>query len=489
MPLLPDARNPQDDRLDPVEAIAILAAAILRRWRLVLLVAVTMLLCVYAAVQLMSDGYDIDASLLVTVGRENLEVPTALGPGAVVSSGVRKEDVNSDVTLLEDRALVEKTVDDLGVDAFLPQPPPAVTLFQKAKRLFKDAATATLRGIETVLVDLKLATALTPRDKIVNKLEHGLFVRRSGESDVIQITVRWSDPQMGVRFLDRHIENFMLQRAAARRSVGTVDFFADKVATSSQQLADLDAEIGTLRSSENLTSVPLEREHLLARVAGLDEEIAAVTAAGASAKSLASFAAKEDGGTAAGGGAAPAAVRDRLGALIIERATLLQNYASGSEPLREVEGKIGQLTALLGSAADKELATLTGERIAAEQRLATLTAGEMRLDRLQIERDLARTRYGEYMRQFEIAKVGAELERRRVANISVLSPPTAPPAPSAPRKLMIVLIALPLGIVLGIALAALLAYLDQRIFTLRELRRIRGLTILGSFRDAGGQHA
>ena len=489
MQMVPDARISQSQPIDPVESIAILAAAILRRWRVVVLVAVTMLVCVYAAVQLMSDGYDVDASLLATVGRENIEVPTAMGSGAVVSNGVRKEDVNSDVTLLEDRALVERTVDDIGVDAFLPVPPPAVTVLQKARRLFKDAATATLRGIEAGLVELKLATALSPRDKIVNKLEHGLFVRRSGESDVIQITVRWSDPVMGVRFLGRHIENFMIQRAVARRSVGTVDFFADKVASASQQLADLDGEIGKLRSSENLTSVALEREHLLARVAELDEAIAATSAAAAAARSLASFAAKEDGGTVAGGGAAPAAIRDRLGALIIERATLLQNYASGSEPLREVEGKIGQLTALLGNAADKEGATLAGERAAAEQRLAALTEGEMRLDRLSLERELARTRYSEYMRQFEIAKVGAELERRRVANIAVLSPPTAPPAPSAPRKLMIVLIAVPLGLVLGIALAALLAYLDQRIFTLRELRRIRGLTILGAFREAGAHHA
>ncbi len=489
MRMLPDSMMSQDDRGDPVESIAILAAAILRRWKLVVLVAVAMLVGVYAAVQMMSDGYDVEASLLATIGRENLDVPTAIGGGGVVSNGVRKEDINSDVTLLEDRGLVEKTVDDIGVEAFLPQPAPPVTLVQKVRRLARDAATAALKGVETLLVELKLATALSPRDKVVNKLEHGLYVRRSGESDVIQITVRWSDPAMGVRFLNRHIENFLTQRAIARRSVGAADFFADKVEASNKQLADLDAEIKALRSAERLTSVSEERDHLLARVAELDDGIAAADAAADAANALSAFASRADGGSAAGSGAASSDVRERLGALVIERAQLLQSYAPGSEPLREVEGKIGQLTALLSSTADKEIATLTGERSEAEARLAALTAGEMQLDRLSLERELAKNRYSEYMRQLEIARVGAELERRRVANIAVLSPPTAPPSPSAPRKLMIVLISAPLGLVLGIALAGLLAYVDKRIYTERELGRIRGLTILGTFRERGLKHA
>ena len=45
---------------------------------------------------------------------------------------------------------------------------------------------------------------------------------------------------------------------------------------------------------------------------------------------------------------------------------------------------------------------------------------------------------------------------------------------------MMSLISLPLGLILGIAFAGALAYLDSRVYRARDLQRIEGLRFLGS---------
>lgn len=477
-----------ETQADPAEAIAVVAAAILRRWKLILLVLVTMLGCAYVAVQMMSDSYEVEASLLMRVGRENLEVPTVLTAGSLVSTGVRKEDINSDVGLLGSRSLIERTVDEIGVQAFLPEPPPPVTLLQRVRRTARNVVTVTAKWVEAVFIELRLATGQTPRDKLVSRLEDRLYARRDGESDVVLVTLRWGNPDIAVRFLQRHIENFLVQRAVARRSLGAEDYFVERADAADAELAAIDTRIEEMRSARDLSSVSEERDNLLQRVTAIDRLLTSARMAASAASSLEPFVPGDRGGEEAGGGASPDAIRTRLGELVIARASMLEDFSASGKPLRDIEGQIGQLTALLGRSAASEISMLTRERDAAQQRLAILNDGELKLDRLFLERDLARTRYGDFVKQREAARVSSELERRRVANMAVLTPPTKPAAPSAPRKLMIVLASIPLGLVVGIVLAAVLAYLDQRIFTLRELSRMKGFVTLGGYRSDPAMH-
>lgn len=475
---------------DPSELVSLFVSAILQRWRLVLLVAVTMVLVVYAALQMIGDVYTPRANLLVKIGRENIEVPGATGSGNLVSTGVRKEDINSDVSLLGSRALIERSVDALGMEAFQRQQPPAQSVTEVIRQAISRSVQALLRTLEEALISLRLAREQTPREKIINRIENALMVRREGESDVISVILRTPDPDLGVRFLDMHVEQFMTQRSVARRSSGITQFFDDRVAEDKARLDQLDMDIMQLRSQLLLSSVEVERGNLLRRAAELDAAIAAAASASAMAETLARFVPGDGDLAQSGAGASPAALRARIADLIIERATLLERFAISAQPLREIDGRIGQLTALLERSAAKEIATLMAERGSIYQRLEILNGGELKLDRLTLERSLARERYGEHRKQRDAARVGAELEQRRIANISVLTKPTRPSLPDAPRRVMIMLISLPLGVLLGLALAALFTYLDPRVLTLNDLTRASGVPALGTFNPglrAGGK--
>ena len=67
------------------------------------------------------------------------------------------------------------------------------------------------------------------------------------------------------------------------------------------------------------------------------------------------------------------------------------------------------------------------------------------------------------------------------ANISVLGAPTLPLQPVSPRRTLIMVLSIPAGVFLGIALAIFLYGLSDKIQRPRDLATIEGLAYLGTF--------
>ena len=87
-----------------------------------------------------------------------------------------------------------------------------------------------------------------------------------------------------------------------------------------------------------------------------------------------------------------------------------------------------------------------------------------------------------YVKRREEAQVADELDRTRISNISVLSPPTRPIEPVAPRKLRLMGIGLAAGVVLGVALALAREYLSDTVRGAADVEREPGLPYLGTLR-------
>jgi uncharacterized protein involved in exopolysaccharide biosynthesis len=95
---------------------------------------------------------------------------------------------------------------------------------------------------------------------------------------------------------------------------------------------------------------------------------------------------------------------------------------------------------------------------------------------------MAEESYLGYAKRVEEGRISDELDRRRVANVSLLSPPVASIEPVAPRKLLIMVLSLPVGLLLGVALALFAEYLGQAVSTPRDLAGIEGVAYLGTVR-------
>lgn len=474
---------------DPTELIGDLVQGIVRRWRLVLLVALLLVGAVYVLMQARSDIYEVEARLLVKVGPENVDLPVTVSNGAMVSSGVRKEDINSDVILLQSRYLVEYAVDTLGVDAFKVDRPRPTTLIGWLRRGASVTVRAISDGLEALFVALRLTTPLSDRDEIVMKISDNLLVKREGESDVIFLSLELGSAARAVDVLNLMLDRFMLDRAQARRTLGTLDFFHDQVAQTRTELEAVDRQLADLRRSYRLTSIDEERRLLLERAAVIRSDIIEAELARESVVPLQGLAKAVDQARVdrSIGGAGFRDVRDSISELMVKRTGEMGEVSASGKAARELEEKIGALVILLERAVTQEIDKRQSELATLEARLEDLNQAEQALRVLMDDRATVQARLDDHATRLETERVNVQMQEARVANVVLLNPPSAPIEPSGPARLMTSLVSVPLGLILGVLLAGVLAYADPRLQSARQAARIPGLAVLGEMPRRAGR--
>src|SRR5262249_44167407 len=106
-----DSLRPEDSELyttsdNDKELITDVISAFARQKTLLLVVFFATLLGAYGIGQLLTERYETTANVLVKLGRENTEVPATVQKGSVTTSGVRKEELQTEVQMLSSRNLI-----------------------------------------------------------------------------------------------------------------------------------------------------------------------------------------------------------------------------------------------------------------------------------------------------------------------------------------------------------------------------------------------
>ena len=103
-----------------------------------------------------------------------------------------------------------------------------------------------------------------------------------------------------------------------------------------------------------------------------------------------------------------------------------------------------------------------------------------RLTALERDRRLAEQNYLAVAGRQQEADIAALLDLNRLSNVSVAIPPSAGLQPVYPRKMLIMALALPLGLFLGLGLAMLLEWMSEDLRDPRQIARATNLKWLGS---------
>lgn len=477
---------------DPPAARALIGAnlvgelgrALSYHWMLILFVALGTVLCTYVSLQFVSDQYVSTGRLLVKLGRENVELPVTVEKGGLLSTGVRKEEINSEIQLISSRPLIEATVDALGLDAFKLTPPPPRTWFQWLKAQLRNAMRAIKEQIKEAMIVLNLRPRLSEREEALLLVQNTLDVEREKDSDVIAVSVRLPSAELAMQVVDTLVNLYLDRRVEVRRDPGMSDFFDEQLVALREQLNALDDSKLRLRDARNISAVDEERALLLARLQTLYTEIAndkrelkmlvpGRRATGNVAGSLSSFPNLEQ-------------LRNKITELRIRRTDLLQKFTEGSEQIDRIEREIAPIESTLRQA----IAAQKNERSALarsiEQRLQSLNSGEVELEVIERDRAVSNQNYQTYARRREEARVSEALDVLRVSNIAVLSRADKPIQSVAPRKVLIVGLSFPFGVLSGLAIALLLEYLNQTIRDERDLDVAERPLFLGLLRSEKG---
>ena len=493
------------------------------RWRIIALVFVATVLGTYICLQLMTDRYEGKATLLVKLGRENAEVPTTVQNSGFVSTGMRKEGVNSEVQILTSPSLIAETVDKFGTDTFAFRPAPPRSALQAVRYYVKSAVRWVKARGDDVLIALNLKKRLSDRDAAIQMLQDNLTVEPEKDSDVITVSLRFPDPQLCEAVINNLLQLYLDRHMHAWRTPAAREFFSEQLVQYKDRLDDLQNLRDQVKAKWSLSSINEQRSLLLKEVNDLSAQIETnkVEIAGYGkqeslmANRLSSL--PEQVGSTQVHVQNPSiqSINERIIALDLERAKLNSKYLPDAEPVKKVDGEIRDLQALLkaeqptllGSSASEtnpvrqnftetleqnrvKIAGLEAKnaelaRVAAHlnEQLKGLNSGEDEMESLDRDYKIAQDSYSDYSKRVEEGRISEQLDLAQVSNVSVLSPASASLEPVYPRKLLLLSVAIGLGLALGIALALLLEYMDDKIRKPQDIESLGNLRVLGTYRS------
>jgi uncharacterized protein involved in exopolysaccharide biosynthesis len=371
--------------------------------------------------------YEATSLLLVKFGREYV-YQDEVGGGGVVPRG-RETLINSEIQILRSAEVVKGVVETMGVETLYPalakQPPVG-------------------QPVESVAAARFLAN---------------LQVRQVQDADVIQVSLRNADPQVTARavnllvdlFKEKHLEAFGEPQATA--------FLEEKAYKASEELRAAEAKLLEFQAEHPQFSLEdkdallmRERTELETALRDVENQIVA-----ARQRSL-----NDD--TAIPG------AQEQLLTLRLQERKLLNTHNEDSRQVENVRREIALVEEFLASAAadstgrhGQELGILGArkERLVEslqkiESDLRDLPALSQRFRELQRDVVAKEGSYERIQQRLEKARTSAEMDRQKIANISVIQPAYAPLQPVSPQPMLNLMAAMVVGGGLGLG-AALLA--------------------------------
>ena len=225
----------------------------------------SLLFVAFVALKIMAPTYASTVKILVKVGREDIYVPSIPSSTVVnpIMSMIREEQLNSEVQILTSDNLGQKLVEDMGPEGLYPG-------------MLKKHPWYTPKGIMQMLTGLykglegyfaPLSANPDPHQKALKRLmRKDLAVHGTGDSNVIDVTVRSKIPQIAADAANRLVDLYLTERARIHSDTeGSV--FEAQTKDVEERLEQAQTALQVFREQNQLVDVGGEREGLLTRIA------------------------------------------------------------------------------------------------------------------------------------------------------------------------------------------------------------------------------
>ncbi|MDQ8180642.1 hypothetical protein [Pelagicoccus sp. SDUM812005] len=496
-----------------------------RKKKLIASVVILTTLLAYVGLQFKSDLYDTTASLIVSLGPENADVPIAVDKGTVHRQGVMKEEINTYISLLSNVGLLEDVIEEIGMERFEPRTTEPQSAIQWVKQQLKGFARWSKSSLNEALITLNLRARLSEKELAVIGIQRRLSIEQVKDSNVIQLYLQLPDPILAQDILDTLIRKYLtLHRERFLSNATTISIFQEQVQNYDSQLKLKNAEllerkrslgIGSISQARNnleslRMSIEAERLDRSRQLAQLEETRQAILDNLADIETFVLAEKVEEPN------ANRAALSQTLAGLTSRRANLLSDFLEESPQIQAIDFEIAAIRELIDtentdvvlstkftrnpirsrfeselesteiqSASLKSAIAKANEQLLdLRGRIQALNHAESEIRKLQIEIGVAEKRLEESALKLSEASSREALSKSEFANVNILAAPAYNPKPSAPKRLLIMLAAVIGSFGLGFGLALLLEWLDSRIYDIKSLRSIRGVVLLGEFESS-----
>ena len=448
---------------------------------------------------LLPPTYEAKSSLLIKFGREYIyrsEVGERVSDSRPLIPLNQEEVINSEIQILTSRDLIEKVINTIKVENIYPD------LVKNPSKM------------------------ITPLEAAIQQFEEKLSVEGIKKSSVIQVSFQHKDPRVAAKavnllvgFLnEKHLQvysdpksSFLEQQLAAyeqrlKESQNQLEAFKQKYRVFSleeqrtlllKQRTDLDTAFKTaqnqVRELQNKLLSLRNQMRAVSKDIPLYTETERYKIIDDAKAQLLSLQLKEQELLQKYNEDTPLVINVRKEIKIVQdfikkqEEDLRGKVRTGQNIVyQDIEREIIKTQAELSSQEAKS-ATLRGQIAQLDREIQTLDLRENELQNLKRELAANEKNYKTYLEKVEEALISDDLNRLKMANISVIQAATVPAKPVKPKKALNIALGIILGAVSGLGLAFFNEYTNQGISTPESAERHLGLPVLATIPNKEGQ--
>ncbi len=434
---------------------------------------------------LIPPTYEARSSLLIKLGREYVGNP---GVGELRALMLEHQEImNSEIKILASRELIEKVISLLKIETIYPK---------LAKRP---------------------PAKMTPLEASIMKFEKSLSVEAIRKSSVIEVSFRHRDPKIAASAVNLLVDLYR-EKHLRVFSDPQSSFLEKQMQIYKKKLGDSENNLEDFKQRNRVYSLEEQRSLLLRQQADLDgvlkntkhriEELGAKLAslrqqrAQSATKNRPLYTNTERDKIIVD-------AKAKLLSLQLTEQDLLKRYREDSRRVQDVRAEMRTVKNFLQEQeADIGGKMETGNRVYQEteieminaeadmrsqsakavsltqllgqvgERIRTLDLNERKIQNLKREMSANEKYFKTYEDRLEEARISEDMNRNKLANISVIQPAAVPPKPLRPRKLLNMVLSLFIGVFGGLVLAFAAEQLSQGISTPEGVEKRLGLPVL-----------
>ena len=416
----------------------------------------------------MTPIYEAETRLIIKPGRENIYKPEVGNDNRPIIRFDRSEMLNSEIEIITSRDLAEKVVTTLGLETIYPD------------------------SINNNLADVN------PLDSATLRFKKDLSAERIKDSGIIKVSFQHHDPQIAARSINLLVELFKEKHLQTFSNPKSTPFLEEKLEAYRKKLGESEGRLEAFKQKYKISSFGKQRNLLLEQRIELDTSLKmAENRIGELRQKLSSMNIKKQTNpenipfyTELEQFAIIDDARSRLLGLQQRENELTRQYKDHSRMVTNVRKEIQfvkdflkeqealKVKSILQS--QEAISTAIKEQLKElDKEIQTLDLREDGLRDLERELSINEDNYKIYTEKLEEARISDEMDRQKIASISVIEEAIIPKRPVKPRKKVNIALGIVVGAITALGLAFLFEHVDNSVRTPDDVRRRLGMAVLG----------
>jgi len=474
---------------------------------------------------LLPPKYTSDARLLVKPGRENMSAPLE----SADRQPIYPQSTTRDPILDEEKMLTGRPVLMQVARLYLAEmsaEAPREGFLGQVKQALGSVRKGAAQAVGKVLSAIGLSEVQSEEEAVAEKLAARFTVTHGPGSNVMELSFTWGDPVVAQRVLKSWIRVYLDERTTVLGRKPLVTFYEGKVRDADQQIESYKSLLRTRLVDIDGTSAQERLDALTKRLNDLTTRRAEIAAERTALVNGIGYATQQTGALAKetvserelGNSPTFMALSNQLADLKRQRADALRIFKDTAPTIVALNESITTLEAQLKTEdrvlqrserrAPNELNTVMARsQLEKSMRLREIDALHTSFDKeaaqleavrrkvLETEPELARLEQALsiaeksralYLDSLEKARIDQALDENRINNIAQIQEAALNPSRSSPKSLLLLVLALPAGALVGLAVVYLCAMFDQRIHDGGRFEERFGVPLWSAVKDIDG---